>query len=190
MDALKVLIADHNRVRGLFKLYEQAHGDGNTEAAGRLVGRIIRELEVHTRLEEEVFYPRVHDLDEEVADTVEEGLEEHHVANTLMEEISQLEPGDDQWVAKVKVLMESVQHHIGEEEEELFPDVRSELDAAALEELGQRLDAMKRQLGAPAMADKIGLSLEELRTLAREQEIPGRSGMDKEELAATVAPPA
>jgi hypothetical protein len=85
-------------------------------------------------------------------------------------------------------MIENVEHHAEEEEEELFPLVRKALDNDARSELGQRLEAMKAQLGAPTAADKEHLSTEELNRLAQEQEIPGRSSMKREELVATVAP--
>jgi hypothetical protein len=103
-----------------------------------------------------------------------------------MQETKALSAEDDSWVAKMKVLIESVEHHAGEEEEEMFSMCRKALDKATLEDLGQRLEARKAQLGAPTAADKEHLSTEQLKELAREQEIPGRSSMDREELIATV----
>ena len=86
------------------------------------------------------------------------------------------------------VLMENVEHHADEEEQEMFPELRSAMSDQQLVELGKRLDAAKGELGAPMLADREGLTLEQLRELATEQEIPGRSTMGREELAATVCP--
>jgi hemerythrin superfamily protein len=188
MDALTLLTADHNRVRGLFSRFLSAEENEDTAEMAQLAEKIIFELEVHTTIEEEIFYPEIKDADEEIKDTVDEGIEEHHVAKILISEAKALPPGDDAWVAKMKVLIESVEHHAGEEEEEMFPMVRKALDKAALEDMGQRLEARKAQLGAPTAADKEHLSTEELKELAKEQEIPGRSSMNREELVATVAP--
>jgi hemerythrin superfamily protein len=188
MDALSLLTADHNRVRGLFARFQSAEEEGNIPEMTDLAAKIIVELEVHTTIEEEIFYPEIKGADEEIKDTVDEGMEEHHVAKVLIAEIKELTPEDDAWVAKVKVLIESVEHHAGEEEEEMFPEVRKSFDTAALEDLGVRLEARKAQLGAPTAADKEHLSTEELKQLATEQEIPGRSSMNREELVATVAP--
>jgi hemerythrin superfamily protein len=187
MDALKLLTADHNRVRGLFARFSTAEESGDTEAMAALVAEIDRELEVHTDIEETVFYPWAHDLSDEIGDVVDEGLEEHHVAKVLMNELRVVETGSDEWVAKVKVLIENVEHHASEEEEELFPQVRSAA-REDLDDLGDDLEARKAELGAPVLADKQGLSNEELRELASAQEIPGRSSMDHDELAATVSP--
>jgi hemerythrin superfamily protein len=188
MDAISLLTADHNRVRGLFARFQAAEEAGDTEQMLELAGKIIVDLEVHATIEEEIFYPAIQGADEELKDTVDEGIEEHHVAKVLMEEIKTLTPEDDAWAAKMKVLIESVEHHAGEEEEEMFPETRKNFDKAALEELGVRLEARKAELGAPTAADKEHLSTEELKELAREQEIPGRSSMDREELVATVDP--
>lgn len=188
MDALSLLTADHNRVRGLFARFHTAQESDDTAQMAELAGKIVDELEVHTRIEEEIFYPAVGAADEELHATVAEGVEEHHLAKVLIREIKDLSPADDRWVAKAKVLIESVEHHAGEEEEEMFPEVRKVFDQAALEELGRRLDAMKARLGAPTAADKEHLSTEQLKELARAQAIPGRSSMNRDELVATVAP--
>jgi len=188
MDALSLLIADHNRVRGLFARFESAEEEKDAALMMELAAKIIVELEVHATIEEEIFYPEVQGADEELKETVDEGIEEHHVAKTLMGEIQMLTPEDDAWVAKMKVLIESVEHHATEEEEEMFPETRKNFDKAALEDLGMRLEARKAQLGAPTAADKEHLSTEDLKELAKEQEIPGRSSMGRDELVATVDP--
>ena len=188
MNALDLLIADHNRVRGLFARFEAAVDADHTEEAASLAADIFRELEVHTTIEEKTFYPRVHDVTEEVGEVVDEGLEEHHVVKVLMGEIAQLEPSDDQWKAKMAVLVENVEHHAGEEEAELFPTVRGAMAADDLNQLGADLEGDKLELGAPTAEANADATVAELRDRAAEQEIPGRSTMDREELEATVAP--
>jgi hemerythrin superfamily protein len=189
MDALALLTADHNRVRGLFHRFKDAKERSATEEMRTLQQEIFTDLDVHTTIEEEIFYPWVTDLSEEIAETVEEGIQEHHVVKVLMGEIRGIDPGDEQFAAKMTVLIENVEHHAGEEEGELFPEVRSAADDDVLEELADRMEARKQALGAPVTADKIDLTVAELMGLAAEQKIPGRSTMDHEELAATVAPP-
>jgi hemerythrin superfamily protein len=188
MDALSLLTADHNRVRGLFTRFQTAEEEKDAATMMELAAKIIVELEVHTTIEEEIFYPEIKGANEEIKDVVDEGVEEHHVAKTLIEEVKRLTPEDDAWAAKMKVLIESVEHHAEEEEQEMFPEVRKALDKAGLEDMGVRLEARKAQLGAPTAADKEHLTTEQLRDLATEQEIPGRSKMDREELVATVDP--
>ena len=82
----------------------------------------------------------------------------------------------------------ALEHHIEEEEDELFPQVRSSSDGDALDGLAADLEARKAELGAPTLADKADLSNDRLHELATEQEIPGRSSMNQDELAATVSP--
>ncbi len=187
MDALELLTADHNRVRGLFARFQAAEGENDAQAA-RLAAKIFEELEVHTKIEEEIFYPAITKLNDEIHELVTEGIEEHHVVDNLMAEVKGLSPSDEEWAAKVKVLIENVEHHAGEEEEEMFPKVRGAMESDARAALGQQMEARKAELGAPTAADKEHLSTEELTRLAREQEIPGRSNMKREELLATVAP--
>jgi hypothetical protein len=130
----------------------------------------------------------VHDLSDEIGETVDEGIQEHHVVKVLMSEIGALEPGGDAWVAKMTVLIENVEHHAEEEEGELFPKVRSHSSAEERHQLGDRLDGRKGELGAPVLADTIDLTDAKLRELANAQHIPGRSSMSHDELAATVSP--
>jgi hemerythrin superfamily protein len=188
VNALDLLIADHNRVRGLFARFTAAVDDGDQATMAELAATIAEELHVHTTIEEEVFYPAVHDTGDEIASTVDEGLEEHHVVDVLLDEVAELEPGSNQWIAKMKVVIENVEHHAEEEETELFPPLRNDLGADRLETLGGELESKKTALGAPTLADKIDLTVEKLHEMATHQEIPGRSSMDHDELAATVAP--
>jgi hemerythrin superfamily protein len=188
MNGLDLLIADHNRVRGLFTRFHSAVDADATDEAATLAADIFRELEVHTTIEEQTFYPRVHDLTEEIGEVVDEGIEEHHVVDVLMAEIKVLEPDDDQWQAKMTVLIENVEHHADEEESELFPSVRSHMAADDLDQLGADLEANKVELGAPTADANADLTVDELHAKATEQEIPGRSDMDREELEATVSP--
>jgi hemerythrin superfamily protein len=188
VDALELLTADHNRVRGLFALYREAEEADKTDEMAALADKIVTELEVHTTIEEEIFYPAVHDMSEELAEVVDEGVEEHHVAKVLIQELATVETGGDQWKAKLMVLIENVEHHAEEEEQEMFPQIRSSSDASTRESLGQRLETRKTELGAPTAAGAEDLSIGELRDLAKAQQIPGRSKMDAEELRATVDP--
>jgi hemerythrin superfamily protein len=187
MNALDLLIADHNRVRGLFARFDAAKEAHDETAMVELAGKIFDELTVHTTIEEEIFYPEVHDTTGDVAETVDEGLQEHHVVKILMEELGQLEAGSDEWTAKMAVLIENVEHHAEEEEKEMFPPLRRPL-AEQLDAMADRLERRKAELGAPVLTDKIDLTKDELLELAKAQEIPGRSTMSQEELAATVAP--
>jgi hemerythrin superfamily protein len=188
MDALELLTADHNRVRGLFKRFKAAEERDDSATMQALGGKIVEELTIHTTIEEEIFYPAIKDASEEIKDVVDEGFQEHHVAKTIIEELGTVETGSDEWVAKMKVLMENVEHHADEEENEMFPPVRARTVDDSRQALGEKLAARKVQLGAPPMEAALDLTMEELKEKAKEQEIPGRSKMDKEHLAATIDP--
>ena len=188
MDCISLLTADHNRVRGLFAQFGKAHDKDDAAAMAAVAKKIATELSVHTSIEEEIFYPWVHGLSDELADVVDEGIEEHHEVKVLLAEVAALEPEDPAWVAKLTVVIENVGHHAKEEETEMFPKLRSVTSAGDRDEIGAQLDARKGLLGAPVLADTIDLDNQELRELAAAQAIPGRSKMDHAELAATVNP--
>jgi hemerythrin superfamily protein len=188
MDAITLLTADHNRVRGMFARFKEAHEAEDTTTMIEVAGKVFDELKVHTTIEEEIFYPAVKEGTSELSEVVDEGIEEHHVVDHLMEELGQIEAGGDEWTAKMMVLIENVEHHAQEEEKEMFPQVRSTFGEQVNKDLATQLESRKKQLGAPVLQDKIDLTQQELMSLAQEQQIPGRSKMDHEELAATVAP--
>ena len=143
MDAIQLLTADHNEVRGLFEQFRQAEEAEDMDRMKEVQKQIFAELETHTRIEEDIFYPAVREADEEeLGDTVAEGVQEHHVVKVLMREIEDVS-GEETYIAKMKVLMENVEHHADEEESEMFPDVREKMGEPRLEELGAELEAAK-----------------------------------------------
>lgn len=143
MDAIELLTADHDEVRELFAQFRQAHEAEDMERMKELQKEIFSELETHTRIEEDIFYPAVREVDEEeLEETVDEGIQEHHVVKVLMREIESVS-GDDTFVAKMKVLMENVEHHAEEEETDMFPDLRKRMGQERLDELGAELEAAK-----------------------------------------------
>jgi hemerythrin-like domain-containing protein len=180
MNAIDLLTEDHNEVRALFKKFEAAHEAEDTEEMSTVASSIFEELEVHTTIEEEIFYPAVHDASEDLAEVVDEGVQEHHVVDVLMNECRDLQAGDDDWVAKITVLIENVEHHADEEEEEMFPDVREELGEEKLNELGEQMEQRK------ATAKAESATKDELYAKAKEMGIEGRSEMTKAELAEAV----
>jgi len=188
MDALALLTADHDRFRGFLARLGTAGERGDDAAQRALAGPLFRDLEIHAALEEELLYPWVRGLSEELATSVDEGAEEHHVADLVIAEARALGVGGDQWEAKLTVLMENVEHHIAEEEDDMFPGVRQATSAEDREAVGARMDARRGDLGGPTLAEAMRRGADELRDKAAEQQIPGRSSMSKEELAAAVDP--
>ena len=137
-DAIVLLKADHKEVKRLFRAFEAA-GDGATKTKGDLVRKMIELLTVHTYVENEVMYPEVRRLLPDLEDDVLESYEEHHVADVLCMELYAMPPEAERFDAKATVLIESVTHHIHEEEDEWFPKVREGLGRKQLAELGERL---------------------------------------------------
>jgi hemerythrin-like domain-containing protein len=146
LDAAEMLRQDHQKVKDLFRKYSEL-GEGALKSKERLAEQIMRELEVHTRLEEEIFYPRARQARQDLEDVVAEGFEEHHVADLLMEEIRGLQPSDETFDAKMKVLCENIQHHIEEEETELLPEAERAL-RDQMETITEQMQQMKQRLMA------------------------------------------
>jgi hemerythrin superfamily protein len=190
MDALELLKSDHDAVRDLFDEFKQAKEAGDAARMGRVQAKIFNELQIHTAIEEEVFYPEAEEVGGEAEELVKEGVEEHHVVDVLMNEIRGLQPDDDAWVAKMTVLIENVEHHAEEEEEELFPQLRSAFGDERLERIGEKLaDAKRRRGGAvhdPAAVGLADLTRDQLYERAQELDIEGRAAMSKDELAEAI----
>ena len=143
-DAIVLLKADHKEIRKLFADFEKA-GDNAQATKKRLVDKIIELLTVHTYLENEVMYPRVRALLPDLEDDILESYEEHHVADVLVMELSSMTASDERFTAKATVLIESVTHHIQEEEDDWFPKVRDGLGRKALQEIGAEMQAARKK---------------------------------------------
>jgi hemerythrin superfamily protein len=142
-DAIVILREDHKQVRALFREFQ---GKEVTRARkGQIVAKVVELLTVHTSIENEVMYPEVRRLLPELEDDVLESYEEHHVADVLVMELSTMEPSDERFDAKTTVLIESVTHHMDEEESDWFPKVREGLGRTQLRELGEQLLAAKER---------------------------------------------
>ncbi len=140
MDCLELLHDEHQEVKKLFRELEKAEG----QQAGRLWNEIRTKLTLHEELEETHFYPQLKQ-DERAKEIILEAYQEHHVMDLLIEEISALKPDDEQFQPKVTVLQENTEHHIEEEEGELFPKVRKIWEPAKRREVGTKMEEMKKQ---------------------------------------------
>ena len=151
MDAIKLLETDHRKVESLFARFE-ALGEGGEPAKRRLVDRMIVELSRHAAIEELLFYPAVRDSAREDK-LVLEALEEHAIVKWELAALEGLGPSTERFDAKVKVLIDTVSHHVDEEEHELFPLVRQVMLPMELEALGLELGAREEDRAhAPAPA--------------------------------------
>jgi hemerythrin superfamily protein len=143
VDAIALLRQDHRAVEKLFKQFEKA-GPRAHKTRRDVVERVIRELAVHAAIEEQVFYPAVREAVPDTEDEVLESLEEHHIVKWTLAELDGMDPEHERFVPKMTVLMESVRHHVDEEENELFPQVRAALSRKQLAELGEAMAEAKR----------------------------------------------
>ena len=143
MNALTLLENDHKKMRKLLEELESTTERG-IRTREELYSTIKGELLVHEAIEEEIFYPALKEHPK-AEDIVLEGYEEHHVVDVVMAELEGLPVDHESWGAKAKVMKENVEHHMEEEEGEMFKQARSVLDADELEELGERMAARKAQ---------------------------------------------
>jgi hemerythrin-like domain-containing protein len=149
-DAIVLLKDDHKEILKTFKDFEDAGPDAHVRK-GQLVNKMIELLTVHTYIENEVMYPRVRELLPDLEDDVLESYEEHHVADVLVMELAGMKPDAERFTAKTTVLIENVRHHIEEEEDEWFPEVREGLSRTVLQEIGaEMIEAKKKAPRSPA----------------------------------------
>lgn len=144
MNAFQLLKEDHKKVDGIFKQLEPT-----TERAEKtrteLFARLQQELDIHARVEETVFYPAIKQA-AETREIVLEGFEEHHVIKLLLKELEAVPVDTEQWTAKLKVLQENVEHHVEEEEGEMFQKARQVLSEDDIDRLGAEMEAEKERL--------------------------------------------
>jgi hypothetical protein len=145
-NAIELLKEDHRKVK---KLLEQ--GDETTENAVKtrteLLEKIKAEMQVHETIEEEIFYPALQQH-EKAKEIVLEGYEEHHVVDQILGELDEVSVEDERWAAKFSVMKENVEHHIEEEEDDMFKKAKQIFSDDELNELGERMEAKKKQLQA------------------------------------------
>ena len=144
MDAFELLEKDHRKVEGIFAQLEPTT-ERAVKTREELFEKLRTELEVHTQIEETILYPVLKKVSE-TREITFEGYEEHHVAKILLEELSQMEVDSEVWTAKLKVLKENVEHHVEEEEGEMFKEARAELSQEQIDELGAKMEAAKKEL--------------------------------------------
>jgi hemerythrin-like domain-containing protein len=140
-DAVSVLKAQHREVEGLFERVLSSEEPGARKA---LMREIAQALAMHTKIEEDVFYPAVRSLGTEAVESlIDEAFEEHHVVDLVLRELPRINPRDDRFAAKMTVLSELVEHHVKEEERDVFKRAQA-LGKKRLQELGARLEAAAR----------------------------------------------
>lgn len=144
MNAFQLLKEDHKKVSGIFQQLEPT-----TERAEKtrteLFAKLNEELSIHAQIEEQIFYPEIKQA-AETREIVLEGFEEHHVVKILLKELEAMPVATEEWAAKLKVLQENVEHHVEEEEGEMFPKAQDVLSEDDINRLGVRMEELKNQL--------------------------------------------
>jgi hemerythrin superfamily protein len=131
-DAIAMLTADHKKVKKLFADFDKLKDAGSDEDKASIVDQICNELKIHTELEEEIFYPAVRKAIDD-GDLMDEALVEHAGAKDLIAQLEDASPEDDLYDAKVTVLGEQIDHHVKEEEGDMFPKAKkAKVDTEAL----------------------------------------------------------
>jgi hemerythrin superfamily protein len=152
-DAIAMLMTDHKKVKKLFSDFDKLKEDGSDKDKSAIVEQICNELKIHTELEEEIFYPAVRKAIDD-SDLMDEALVEHAGAKDLIAQLEDASSDDDLYDAKVTVLGEQIDHHVKEEEGEMFPKAKkAKVDTEAL---GAAM--LKRKM---ALMEKIGLNEED-----------------------------
>ena len=143
MNAFQLLKEDHKKVKGIFQQLEPT-----TERASKtrteLFTKLKQELDIHAHVEETIFYPVIK-KEHETREITLEGFEEHHVIKILLKELEGLPVESEQWTAKLKVLQENVEHHVEEEEGEMFQKARQVLSEEQINDLGARMEEEKQR---------------------------------------------
>jgi hypothetical protein len=144
MDALKLLKQDHDKVKDMLKKLDKT-SEEQREQREELFALLKRELTIHETIEEEILYPTFEEK-AKLKDIVMEGYQEHHVVDLVLGEMLEIDADDETWAAKLSVAKENVEHHIEEEEGEMFKTARKVFDEEELEALGTVLEARKQEL--------------------------------------------
>jgi hemerythrin-like domain-containing protein len=140
MDAFDLLKTDHRKVEELFSQLESASG----QAKMRVFEQIKMELELHTHIEEKFFYPAL-EKPKQTHELTLEAYEEHDVVKKLLQQMGRAKSATEEWEAQAKVLQENVEHHVEEEENELFPKAQAALSEEDIETLGEQMEAEKER---------------------------------------------
>lgn len=141
MDIFQLLKQDHEKVSAIFEKLDKTTSRG-LSTREKLFAQLDEELSIHAAVEENIFYPVLEEFDE-TRDIVLEGIEEHQIVKQLLAEMGEMPKDDEQWEAKCKVLSEMVEHHVNEEEKEMFPKARKVLGKARANEIAEEVEKEK-----------------------------------------------
>jgi hemerythrin superfamily protein len=144
MNAISLLEKDHRNVEAIFQELVELKGGESPKRKRELCEKLVRELSIHSAIEEMIFYPEVKKNVAAAKELVLESLEEHNVIKWELDALQSMKIGDERLDAKIKVLRDAVMHHVVAEENDLFPKVRQAVQASILNDIGKRLEQVKR----------------------------------------------
>ncbi|MGB9179336.1 MAG: hemerythrin domain-containing protein [Pyrinomonadaceae bacterium] len=143
MNAIELLKEDHKKVSGIFEKLDETTERG-VKTREELFTQLKTNLDIHAEIEEQIFYPAIKDADQTHEITLE-AFEEHHVIKMLLQELDSMPKDSEEWAAKLTVLKENVEHHVEEEEGDMFPKAKKVLSEEQIEQLGSRMEASKQE---------------------------------------------
>jgi hemerythrin superfamily protein len=152
VNAIDMLKEQHREVEELFEEFESA-GEGAKKTKERVCKQIADALALHAEIEEKIFYPEAKQAAEDAEDLLREAVEEHLAVKKLIADIMESSLDDPQYEAKLTVLKEQVEHHVEEEEQDLFPKVKKACSKEQLEDMGDRMQQLAEKLeeqGSPS----------------------------------------
>ena len=158
MDCFTLLKQDHDEVAQMIKQCQQ---EGAKKGAMGTFKKIARSLAVHTKLEEVLFYPRFKD-EEEFKSLLSDAYKEHDKVDNILAEMASMEPGDEEWEAKLNELKQNIEHHVKDEEKEFFPKAQKVLGKDEAQELGEEMADEKKEMmkgahGTKEVFQRLGL---------------------------------
>lgn len=142
MDCFTLLTQDHDEVA---KLLQQCQSEGEKKSAKETFKKVAREIAVHSKLEETLLYPRLKEFDE-LSEQIDESYEEHGEIEDLLEEMAELSPGDEEWISNLVELIDTVEHHVEEEEQEVFPVAMKLIGEDQAADLGNTIVQEKKEM--------------------------------------------
>jgi hypothetical protein len=177
VDPFELLKKDHKKVSQLLKKLEETEEKDSSERE-QLFQQVKSELDVHTKIEESIFYPALKE-EEETKEIALEAYEEHSAVKRLLEEMSELDASDEQWTAKCSVLKENIEHHVEEEEGEMFKKAKKALEREELERLGDEMMNAKGRTSGDAEED-----IEEVEFAGAASQTSARSNAERSRVSA------
>lgn len=138
-----LLIEDHAKVKGLLAQVQET-GDGAEKTRDKLLAEIKKDLEIHAKFEEQVFYPKAR-ATTGLEDVIEDSLEEHSEAKELLSKLEAMNSTSEEWLSTIEELTDAVEHHAQDEEEKLFPKARKTMEKADAEAMGEQYLKVKQK---------------------------------------------